>query len=492
MTNYKTIQILFFISFFPVWIFRSNLIFSEIIFSLIIFLIIPFIIIFSILRKYYQNNFFLFFISLIFIYGVDNHLGLRNGIDEVIHLIFDKENFFDHGFGIYKYFAGILILLLLSLIFFILIKISDFKFIKIMLIFVLTIGIFNIFDSSKSYKQFEEFEKINTTQTFDKTTLILVLDAMGGINSYESKNIYGEKFLKISDKFFKKFDFNVYVNARTIDTRTPTSFVNLTNFSNNIQYSKVHREFRDHLGIGGYFQKTKNYYQVWKQPKNLLFKKFNNISVHQNMAINFCVPEEVFKCSTYNPFKQRNFMEGFNNSKLSRVISINQMNGAIVAHYIWRIFLQLRFIDSLSIPESERPALLDIIKKVEKDIYSKKYDLIFFHALIPHMPFGYTSDCKYDGSLSFNISFMSEDKKMQILNNERICIIRFLDKFLTNIENNIDLDSLNIVILGDHGSKAIRNSDALSPLLIYRDRTSKYSKNDVNITIQKFFKEYFN
>ena len=87
---------------------------------------------------------------------------------------------------------------------------------------------------------------------------------------------------------------------------------------------------------------------------------------------------------------------------------------------------------------------------------------------------------------------MSENKKMQILNNERICIIRFLDKFLTRIENNIDLDSLNIVIIGDHGSKAFQKSDALSPLLIYRDRMSKYNKNEVNITIQKFFKDYFN
>ena len=46
------------------------------------------------------------------------------------------------------------------------------------------------------------------------------------------------------------------------------------------------------------------------------------------MAINFCDVEKVFKCNTFNPFKQRNFIEGFKNTKLSRIISINQMNGS--------------------------------------------------------------------------------------------------------------------------------------------------------------------
>ena len=258
------------------------------------------------------------------------------------------------------------------------------------------------FDSAKSYKQFREFEKDVNIKNFKKTTLILVFDAMAGINTYESQGIHGERFLRISDKFFKKFDFHVYDNARSISTQTPTSFVNLTNLTSNIKYNKLHREYRDSLDNGGYYQKTDNYFQVWKQSKNLLFKKFNQVSVYQGMAINFCEVDKVFKCHTYNPFKQRNFIEGFKDTILSRIVSINKMNGSIVAHYIWRVLLQFRLIDSLAIPESERPALKDTINKVENDIYSKKYDLIFFHAIIPHMPFGYTSECKYDGSLSFH------------------------------------------------------------------------------------------
>ena len=493
MTNYKTIKIFFLISFFPVWIVRSNLTFYEILFAITLFLIIPFLITFTILKeKNHFKNYFLYVISLIVVYGIDNHLGLRNGIDEAIHSIFDKQNFFDHGFGVYKYFAGIIILFILSLIFFILIKNSDFKFIKIILIFMSTICLFNFFDTAKNYKQFREFEKDVNIKNFKKTTLILVFDAMAGINTAESQGIHGERFLRISDEFFKKFNFHVYDNARSISKHTPTSFVNFTNLTSNIKYNKLHREYRDSLDNGGYYKKTKNYFQVWKQSKNLLFKKFNQVSVYQGMAVNFCEVDKVFKCHTYNPFKQRNFIEGFKDTILSRIVSINQMNGSIVAHYIWRMFLQFRLIDSLTMPESERPALQDTIKKVENDIYSQKYDLIFFHAIIPHMPFGYTSECKYDGSLSFNITYMSEEKKMRVYNNERVCVINFLDKFLSDIKNNNKLANLDIIILGDHGSKGIYASDALSPLLAHRNVESKYYRNDAKITIQDFFKNYFN
>ena len=70
-----------------------------------------------------------------------------------------------------------------------------------------TICLFNFFDTAKNYKQFIEFEKDANIKSFKKTTLILVFDAMAGINTYESKGIHGERFLRISDKFFKNLIF---------------------------------------------------------------------------------------------------------------------------------------------------------------------------------------------------------------------------------------------------------------------------------------------
>tara|TARA_B100000787_G_scaffold153739_1_gene128133 strand:+ start:707 stop:2191 length:1485 start_codon:yes stop_codon:yes gene_type:complete len=492
LNKYKTIQLLIFSSFFPVWVVRSDLTFSEILFVIIGLLVIPFFITCTILtKKNYSKNYSLYLISLIFIYGVDNHLGLRNGIDALIHSIYNLEDFFDHGFGKYKYFAGIIILFTLSFIFFILIKITDFKFINIILIFTLTIGLFNFFDNSKSYKQFINFEKAPNIKNFKKTTLVLVFDAFSGINTYESKNFNGDKFIKISDNFFKKYNFHVYDNARSISTQTSTSFANFTNLTSDIKYYKKYREYRDSLNNGGYYLRSNNYFQNWKLVKNIFFEKFNQVSVFQGMAINFCEVGTIFKCDTYNPFKQRNFIDGFKNTKLSRIASINQMNGSIIGHTIWGVLLQLRFIDSMAMPEGEKPAFLETLKKVKYDIYSQKYDLIFLHTINPHLPFGYTSKCKYDGSLSFNTSYMNEEEKGLIYNNERICIINFLDKFLSDIKKNKKLENLDIIILSDHGSKAIEGTDALSALLAYRNATSKYYRDDAKITIQDFFKISF-
>jgi len=230
----------------------------------------------------------------------------------------------------------------------------------------------------------------------------MVFDAFAGIDSYESKNHNGDKFLNISDKFFKKFNFNVYNKAETISTVTSTSFVNLTNFTTDIRYSHQHNEYRDSLNNNDYYLKSDNYFQVWKQVKNLFFEQFNQISVHQSWATNFCELNEVYKCDTFNPFTQRDFIDGFKNTMLSRIISINQLNGSISGYLILRVMRQFRLIDSLGIPESERPALPQTLNKIEKDIYSQKYDLIFVHSLIPHLPFGYNTKCKYDGSLSIN------------------------------------------------------------------------------------------
>ena len=77
----KKTNLLIFISFFPVFIFRSNLNFYEIIYSISIFTIPFFLINYLLVKKKILNNvFFRFYLSLIIIYGADNHLGLWSGI----------------------------------------------------------------------------------------------------------------------------------------------------------------------------------------------------------------------------------------------------------------------------------------------------------------------------------------------------------------------------------------------------------------------------
>ena len=497
MTKYTTIKFFFFISFFPVWISRSNLNFYEILFAITLFLIIPFLIIFTIFKeKNFSKNYFLYLIAFIFTYGLDNHLGLKSGIDNSMYLIFNQQNIYDPGFALFNYLVGISIFFLISIFVFILIKISDFKFIKIILIFMLTIGIFNFFDSSKSYKQIVNFEKNIEINNFKKTTLVLIFDSMSGINNHESQHLEGKEFLKISDKFFKKFDFHIYNNARSIIDHTQASIVNLTNLTDDITYDETNQKFKNSLGFDNYIQKTNNYFQPWKQTKNLLFEKFNQISVYQGIATNYCDTNKVFKCLTFNPFNSKEFIDGFKNTTLSKVVSINKMNGSITSHYIWRILNQFRITDSMIMPDIERPLLQNALKKVENDIYSQKYDLIFLHILVPHLPYGFGEKCNFDGSKSLNISFLDEREKIRLYNNERVCVIKFLDNFLSNIKDNNRLDNLDIIILGDHGSKTIeainKETRNFSTILAHRNVTIKHYEDNTKITIQEFFKNYFN
>ena len=82
LQKYK-IFILVLISFFPVWILRSNLSIIEILLSLVIFFILPFLIFkFLLIFKSFKinNNSYIALMSLIIFYGIDNHLGLKNGL----------------------------------------------------------------------------------------------------------------------------------------------------------------------------------------------------------------------------------------------------------------------------------------------------------------------------------------------------------------------------------------------------------------------------
>ena len=106
----KKINFLIFISFFPNFIFRSNLNFDEIIYTLIIFITpILFINYFLIKKNIFNNFFFSFYIAILIIFGIDNHLGLWNGF-----ILPFKHDFIDF-FGI-LYIPGIILFLTLSLV----------------------------------------------------------------------------------------------------------------------------------------------------------------------------------------------------------------------------------------------------------------------------------------------------------------------------------------------------------------------------------------
>ena len=212
------------VSFFPIWIFRSELHFIEILISILVFLVPPYLIfIYFFNENNYQNKrkLFLLFLSIIIFYGIDNHLGLKSGL---IGWNADLGTFLIRGSIVIP--ASILIIFgIINL---------NLKFINVFFIFVITITVFNLFDQTKSSKKILNFEKQNKYKP-KETVVILILDEMSGFNSIESETIEGKKFNNFSKKILAKFNFNIFENAETVSAGTIVSIPNALNFLNSAE-----------------------------------------------------------------------------------------------------------------------------------------------------------------------------------------------------------------------------------------------------------------
>ena len=116
------------ISFFPVFALRSNLNFIEIIYCILIFFIPILLINLLFINKSPNNNFFILYLSSIIVVGIDNNLGLWNGL--IAPYTFSLIDIF----GIIYIPAFIAIILIITIIFIIL-KITDTKFQNVILVF---------------------------------------------------------------------------------------------------------------------------------------------------------------------------------------------------------------------------------------------------------------------------------------------------------------------------------------------------------------------
>ena len=122
-----------FISFFPTYVFRSNLNLLEIIFTLIIFSLLPSTVSLILLKiKLIKNRVLYLYISIISIYGFDNHLGLWVGIIEPYRNIISK--YFSNIF-----LPSLILLVVITFSIYLLILIFNSNFIKVVFVFLITI-----------------------------------------------------------------------------------------------------------------------------------------------------------------------------------------------------------------------------------------------------------------------------------------------------------------------------------------------------------------
>ena len=461
-------NLLFFISTFPVFIIRSNFKIFEIFIILIfyfIFLFLNFVFLKNLKKK--SNFIFKTYLSLVMAYGLDNHLGLFNGlIQPNIKYIFQ--------FFSIVYIPALIIFIVLVLVIFLAInKLKNENSIKILLATSLTLMIFNLFDNTKHHKQINYFEKDISTK-IENSTVILIFDEMSGINSLSGETYEGNEVTKNFIKLFGKYNFDYYPNISSISDNTVTSLSSLVNFKFILNDSGNDDKI---------VSTSDNYFSEYEIKQNKLFDKYKSVSVTQNMHINFCSNPSVKSCYQYNPYNL-----DIINAKtdiFSRIISNWNLNGSIFAKFIWRFLKQLDLIVSTLEPEGEKRFINEIMDYNLKKINSKKYDLIFSHLLVPHIPYGFNKDCEYENKISNLNIYLSNKNKINQHNIERNCVINILDKFLDKIEN---IENYKIFIMSDHGSRISKDKKSShSTIFAFKNFNSKNSNRLYEKNMHKEF-----
>ena len=109
--------------------------------------------------------------------------------------------------------------------------------------------------------------------------------------------------------------------------------------------------------------------------------------------------------------------------------------------------------------------LLDITKQDfgkidsnENSLDVEKANLVFAHFDVPHRPYTFDENCKFDGGRQASggekkLYNMTEEEKIIQHNLERNCVVYYLDIFLDNLRKQDYWEDLEIIIMSDHGSR---------------------------------------
>ena len=478
MNMKKFYKIYLFVCIFPAWLLSEKILFSS---NYIFF--IPYALLYLSLVSYidFEKNykFTLIFISFLTFFAIDQNLSLSN------NLIKPNFEFLNNLLPNIYYAEIILILTLLLIIYIIFYKLGIksinifFSFIFAIFIFKVVVIIFNPIEivSFNLDKKKEEY-KISAQKT-----LFIIFDEMSGVNSTEKNFKFGHDFVKKIHQFADKNNFQLYLNSFSTSENTANAVPLILNFNTN----KVTKSFRDN-----HIKKSNNTYNEYDLIHNRLFDKFSSVSVLQNIHLNFCNNQNVTKCYQINPYNYyENYLNGFKNNTVSRFLSLWKLDGSLSSKILWKFARIIRMTDSTLEPEAHKIFLPTIMNEIKKDVLDDKFDLVFAHILSPHIPYGFTRQCNYDGGKSsFNTRMTIQEKYIQH-NIERVCMIRIISGLIDELKKKKGYDDLQIFFMSDHGSRITGKENFSSILLTKRKKQKFKTINDI-VSVQEIIKKSFN
>ena len=221
----RTSNFLIFFSFFPVWYFKFKIFHIDIVIFTVFITILYFLTFFLNFYIKKKGDFlYNFFVAGIILFGIDNHLSLHRELTNSV-------SFLAKYVGMYN--ASLFLLIAIFSIILILLTIGKGKVITIFTVTMLVLFSFSIIDNSKSIKNLKNFEENNLVKN-KLPSVVVILDEMSGMNSYESQTDKGKIFNKKMIQMAKQKNLTIFENINSVNKSTLISLGSLLNFRENI------------------------------------------------------------------------------------------------------------------------------------------------------------------------------------------------------------------------------------------------------------------